>query len=269
MIYVGTSGYGYHDWNPAFYPPGLPYEDYLAFYSERFSCCELSSTCYRVPGREEIEQLLRRSSGRVLFTVKAHRRLTHQRGENMNVARLFAAALAPLDQAGKLAAVMAQFPMAFINNPANRAYVCRLRAALDLPLVVEFRNDSWFNEETLDFLRGWNMGLVCVDAPELAGLPAPRALATSGNGYVRFHGRNGERWWNKDGAFRFDYCYSRRELLGWVPRIKEIDSSAEVTFVIFNNHWRGQAVANALELQKILNKSRTVGKAGKIAARAG
>ncbi|MCP5120172.1 MAG: DUF72 domain-containing protein, partial [bacterium] len=159
-------------------------------------------------------------------------------------------------QTAKLATVMAQFPMSFINNRANRAYVCRLRAALGLPLAVEFRNDSWFNRETLDFLRGWNIGLVCVDAPELAGLPAPRILATSKVGYVRFHGRNADRWWNKDGAFRFDYRYSRRELLAWVPRIREIDRSAEVTFAIFNNHWRGRAVANALELQKSWNRAR-------------
>ncbi|MCP5114295.1 MAG: DUF72 domain-containing protein, partial [bacterium] len=92
MIYVGTSGYGYHDWKPTFYPPGLAYEDYLAFYAERFSCCELSVTCHRVPRPDEIDRLLERSGGRLLFSVRALRRLTHQREEeeDLNVARRFA-----------------------------------------------------------------------------------------------------------------------------------------------------------------------------------
>jgi uncharacterized protein YecE (DUF72 family) len=256
MIRVGTAGYGYHDWSPSFYPPNLVHEEYLSYYSERFDCCELNSTFFRWPREEDFAGLLARSREALIFTVKAHRRLTHQREGDLSSARRFAETLSPLVEAERLGVVMAQFPFSFVNNPAHRAYVCRLRAALDLPLVVEFRNDNWFNEATLDFLRGWGIGFVCVDAPEEAGMPGPRAIATSDIGYVRFHGRNATQWWNKDGASRYDYKYRRLEILAWVPRLKEIDRQAKMTFVVFNNHWRGQAVANAQALRKIVNKKR-------------
>jgi uncharacterized protein YecE (DUF72 family) len=154
--------------------------------------------------------------------------------------------------------VLAQFPFSFINNPAHRAYVCRLRDALDLPVVAEFRNDGWLNRETLDYLRGWGIGLAAVDGPKLEGLPPPRAIATSKVGYVRFHGRCADRWWNKDGASRYDYNYRRRELLGWIPRLREIVRQSEITFIIFNNHWRGQSVHNALAFRGILERSRSL-----------
>jgi uncharacterized protein YecE (DUF72 family) len=264
MIYIGTSGYGYHNWSPIFYPSWLFYEDYLDFYSEQFNCCELTFTRYRMPTVDDQERLLRRSAGRLVFTVKAHRRLTHQRPletKDMSLARRFAVSLAPLTQAQRLGAVVAQFPFSFINNPDHRAYVCRLRTALDgLPVVAEFRHDSWFNEETLHFLRGWDVGVACVDTPQLARLPGPRALVTSELGYVRFHGRNAFRWWKwwaKEEGYRYDYNYRRRELLGWVPRLREIERQSKHTFVIFNNHWQGQAVVNAQALQKILKRSRS------------
>ena len=264
MIYVGTSGYGYHNWSPIFYPPWLFYEDYLDFYSEQFNCCELTFTRYRMPTVDDQVRLMRRSAGRVVFTVKAHRCLTHQRPlerKDLSLARRFADSLEPLVEAQRLGAVVAQFPFSFINNPDHRAYLARLRAALDrLPLVAEFHHDSWFNEETLHFLRGWDIGMACVDTPELAKLPGPRALVTSQLGYVRFHGRNASRWWKwwaKDEGYRYDYNYRRRELLGWAPRLREIDRQSRHTFVIFNNHWQGQAVVNAQALQKILNRSRT------------
>jgi len=268
MIHVGTSGYGYRDWRPGFYPPEVAEEDYLAYYAERFTCCELTFTCYRMPEVEELERLLCQSAGRLTFSVVAHRHLTHERETDMGSARRFATALSPLTESGKLGAVVAPFPFSFINDPAHRAYVCRLREALGLPLVVEFRHDSWFHEETLGFLRGWGIGLVCVDVdgPEQAGSAGPRALATSEVGYVRFHGRNASRWWTKDGASGFDYSYRRRELLAWVPRLKEIARHAAMTFAVFDNHWRGQAAANALTLQEILSKSRRTTAARRAAA---
>ena len=173
MIHVGTSGYGYRDWRPAFYPSEVAEESYLAYYSERFTCCELNFTCFRMPEAGQLERLLRQSAGKLTFSVKAHRHLTHHREPDMGLARRFAAALSPLVEAGKLGAVVAPFPSSFINDPVHRSYVCRLRAALDLPLVVEFRNDSWFREETLDFLRGWGIGWFVWTRRNSRDLPAP------------------------------------------------------------------------------------------------
>ncbi|MGH9460964.1 MAG: DUF72 domain-containing protein, partial [Vicinamibacteria bacterium] len=143
----------------------------------------------------------------------------------------------------------------------HRAYLSRLRTALDgFPLVAEFRHDGWLNEETLHFLRGWCIGVASVDTPDLPKFPGPNALVTSGLGYVRFQGRNASRWWKwwaKDRAYRYDYNYRRRELMGWVPRLREIERQSKHTFVVFNNHWQGQAVVNAQALQKLLKQGRS------------
>lgn len=266
MIYIGTSGYGYHDWMSSFYPRDLAHQEYLSFYTKRFSCCELDFTCYRVPTSEEQLRLLRQSEAKLTFTVKAHRRLTHERDRDLCFARSFAASLGPLYESGKLGAVLAQFPQAFTNNPGYRAYVCRLRAAFDrIPLVAEFRHPGWFNEETLDFLRGWGIGLATTDGPELPSLPGLCAITTTDVGYVRFHGRNSALWWQRDGTSRYDYDYGRRELLAWLPRLREMERRTRGVFVLFNNHWRGHAAANALALQQFLNQSRARAAARRLA----
>ena len=110
------------------------------------------------------------------------------------------------------------------------------------------------------FSAGGISGVACVDTPELPKFPGPSALVTSGLGYVRFQGRNASHWWKwwaKDQAYRYDYNYRRWELMGWVPRLREIERQSQHTFVIFNNHWQGQAVVNAQALQRLLKRSRS------------
>lgn len=265
MIHVGTSGYGYHEWDPVLYPPGLCYDDYFAYYAKHFDCLEINATFFSWPKASELERLLRGVADVPWCTLKLHRKLTHFRDGQLTAARSFASALEPLVETGKLGAVLAQFPFSFINHPDNRAYLCRLRAALDLPLVAELRNTTWFNPETLDFLRGWGIGIACIDAPALGGLPRPSARATSSVGYVRFHGRQAEHWWPERDGRRYAYRYRRRELVSWLPRLREIAKHAPRTFVVFNNHRHGHAVTNALALKRLLEAKGT----SKARARAG
>jgi len=198
------------------------------------------------------------------FTAKLHRRLTHEREPDLSVARRFAAAMRP--SSTRLAAVLAQFPFSFVNHPHNRAYSCRLRGALELPPVVELRNATWFERQTLDFVRGWEIGLATFDAPLIGGYARPSVMVTSELGYVRFHGRNVGSWWARDGR-RYDYRYRQRELLSWLPRIREIARHTRETFVFFNNHRVGHAVVNAQMLAKLLQRSRKATRA--IEARTG
>jgi uncharacterized protein YecE (DUF72 family) len=156
-----------------------------------------------------------------------------------------AESLKPRLEAGWLGAVIAQFPFSFVNGPQHRAYVCRLRAALGFPLVAEFRNDSWFRPETFQFLKGCGVGLVVVDLVPLGGLPRPMAYATSGLGYVRFHGRNGHAWRKGVDTKRYEYRYRRKELLSWLPRVRNIEASTEQTYVMFNNHRHGHSIEDA------------------------
>lgn len=255
MIRVGTSGFGYHDWCPSFYPQGLPYEDYLATYARAFDCCELNQSFFQIPVPAELERFRASVPEGFVFTVKLHRRLTHERGTTLEMARRFANALAPVVESGQLGAVLAQFPFSFVNHPHNRAYLCRLRAALELPLVVELRNESWRHPETIDFLRGWGIGWVAVDSPALETLAPPRGMATSRIGYVRFHGRKLLAWWAKDDSSRYEYRYRRRELLAWIPRIREIARWTRDVYIIFNNRSRGHAAANAVSFRRMLRNA--------------
>jgi len=107
----------------------------------------------------------------------------------------------------------------------------------------------------------WVMDVVTEDRgeqqkPVLGGFMPPTALATSGVGCVRFHGRNAVSWWKNGSLHRYDYRYRQRELVSWVPCVREIASHSEHTFVFFNNHRHGHALANAVTLSKLLPRNR-------------
>lgn len=253
-ILIGTSGFSYDDWVGPVYPPDLPRQEWLAFYSRKFSTCELNFTYYRIPTAHTLEQVAAKVPEGFLFSVKAYQGITHDRKEPESQIERLVAALAPLIEAQKFACVLAQFPTSFHANQANRAYLRRLRDSFgDLPVVVEFRSRDWVSERTFDELRALNLGFCCVDQPRLDSLVPPVAVATSPVAYVRFHGRNADKWWQHEEAWeRYDYKYSDEELMEWVPRIRALNAQASLTLVYMNNHWQGQAVGTACHLQRLL-----------------
>ncbi|MFO8082145.1 MAG: DUF72 domain-containing protein, partial [Armatimonadota bacterium] len=116
------------------------------------------------------------------------------------------------------------------------------------------RNDSWIRDDMFEFLREANLGYCCVDQPDLEGLLPPRVEASSAIGYVRFHGRNAEKWWEHDEAWeRYDYLYSSEELQEWVPKVQSLDAQTDDTYVFFNNHYGAQAVQNAQDFADLLS----------------
>jgi len=256
MIYVGTSGYSYEDWVGPYYPEDLPKKDWLSFYAREFSTCEVNFTYYRIPDPWTLERMARKTPPHFIFTVKAHQDMTHQREGNEAVFEQFVKALRPLLERGQFGCILAQFPYSFHANQENRDYLRLFRERLpDLPVVVEFRNARWISPRTFELLRECDLGFCCVDQPRLKGLIPPVAEATSSVAYVRFHGRNAAKWWQHEHAWeRYDYTYSREELLEWVPKIERLDREAEQTFVFANNHWRGQAVDTARQLKLLLGE---------------
>jgi uncharacterized protein YecE (DUF72 family) len=124
----------------------------------------------------------------------------------------------------------------------------------ELPVVVEFRNARWLTDDVFDLLRQLDFGFCCVDEPRLPNLLPPLAEKTSDVGYVRFHGRNSAKWWQHEHAYeRYDYSYTPEELNEWLPKIRELDSATEKTFVFANNHWRGQAVNTIRQLRMMMD----------------
>ena len=120
----------------------------------------------------------------------------------------------------------------------------------ETPLAVEIRHASWLRREPMTFLHEHGLGFVNIDLPQGRGSPPPTAFATSDTGYVRLHGRNSAAWFSK-GAGRdqkYDYRYSPEEVKEVVRRVQTVRGKTLVTYVVTNNHFRGQAPANALEI---------------------
>jgi uncharacterized protein YecE (DUF72 family) len=256
-ILIGTSGYSYDDWRGAFYPLRLAKGKMLEYYAQEFSFTEVNSTFYHIPAVRVMEALVKKAPEDFVFAVKAHGSLTHERdAEFTGHAEKFRVVLEPLREAGKLGAVLFQFPFSFRKTRENEEYLAHLRELFpDVPAAVEFRHATWVEQSTFDFLRSLDFGYVCVDGPPLRGLVGPAAVRTAGFAYVRFHGRNAAKWWRHGEAWeRYDYLYSEKELAEWLPRVRSVAEGAGRTFVAFNNHPRGQAVENARMLREMIKR---------------
>ncbi len=297
---IGTAGWSYADWYGTFYsiPAKKRGFDELAFYCEHFDSVELNSSYYRIPSPFLSESWIKRTPDDFLFAVKAFSGLTHHfEAAATRTFAEFVQAVTPLREAGKLGAVLMQFPPGFRRDEIGIGYLRLLSERLpELPVVIEFRHQSWVDgpaeDETVDLLRELGLGFCCVDEPQLKGNMPPVTAVTSSVGYVRFHGRNYADWWpainqrrarqvrreirreygshrerrsrekqleqqvDIQKSQRYNYLYSQAELLPWRERIEEIDREAATTFAVTNNHFVGQAVANAKMLQVMLDEPR-------------
>jgi len=254
VIKVGTSGYSYQDWKGPFYPERLHPSGMLEFYARHFTAVELNTTFYHIPEARTMEAIARKAGGRVEIAVKANQGLTHTREGWAKVLPLFKEALKPLEEIEALGCVLAQFPYSFKNTTENQEHLCHLKEGIaPVPLVAEFRHRGWIREEIFRLMEREAIGFCSVDEPRLPNLPPPIVKVTSRIGYVRFHGRNRATWWeHQEPSERYDYLYSEEELLEWVPKIRSLAKMTEKCFVFFNNHPKGQAVANARMLLSLL-----------------
>jgi len=174
----------------------------------------------------------------------------------------FRDALMPLHSAGKLGAVLFQFPQWFVIGRKNKDYILECRERLpDFRVAVEFRHRSWMEErnqdETLGFLRTNQLPYVCVDMPQgFDSSVPPVAAATSEDlAMIRFHGRDPEAWKTTSGtaADRFRYDYSKNELEEWVPKVESLAGEAKETHAIMNNCYENHAVKSARQLASLLD----------------
>src|SRR5208282_119462 len=159
---------------------------------------------------------------------------------------------------GRLGALLIQFPVSFKNTSLNREYLDRLlRQFIEYPRVVEVRDSSWNNAETLAAFTQKNVGFCNIDQPVLGRSLAPTEHVTAAIGYVRLHGRNYEQWFDSDNRNdRYNYLYNERELAGWKEKIESVAERAQITYVITNNHFESKAGVNALELKAMLSGKR-------------
>jgi uncharacterized protein YecE (DUF72 family) len=259
MIRFGVAGWDYKDWWGPVYPVPRPRGfDPLGFLARFIDTVEINSTFYRPASAKSAMSWVRRvaDNPRFRFTAKLYQRFTHQRDEawTRNDVEEVKAGLAPLLEADRLGCVLIQFPWSYKRDDASREWLDDLvRAFSDFPLAVEVRHSSWNVPEFYAGLRERGIGAVNIDQPVFRHSIKPGAEVTSGVGYVRLHGRNYGNWFrdSAESHERYDYLYTKEELREWLDRIHEVAERAQETYVITNNHYRGQAPANALMMQKM------------------
>ena len=259
-IRVGVAGWSYEDWAGTVYPAQRSAAfDPLAFLAEYVDCIEINSSFYRPPKPDACASWVRRTASfpAFTFTAKLWRRFTHDRtpdGFDADAQRV-RDALAPLFEADRCGALLIQFPWSFRRTRENATWLKRVcEAFAGMRPVVEVRHVSWNEPSVIEWCGRNGVSLCAIDQPMFDDSVDPRAFGSGPVGYVRLHGRNQDNWFRKDAATweRYDYLYADAELDPWVARIREIAEGSDESFVIANNHYRGQAVVNALEIRAAL-----------------
>ncbi|MGG1550475.1 DUF72 domain-containing protein [Paenibacillus ferrarius] len=270
MITIGLAGWGDHD---LIYGPGIRQSDKLRTYNRYFKTVEVDSSYYAIHKPEMFEKWAAETTADFTFLVKAFQGMTGQSqvkysdSDMAELFRNFRASMEPLIDAGKLKAVLFQYPPWF---DCTRDHVQIVRAARrrmgDVPLALEFRHQSWFEpdmrERTLQFMRdeGWAHS-VCDEPQVLPGsVPIVPEATHPALTVVRFHGRNAPGWTNNGQddwrAVRYLYKYSQEELLAWKERLEKLQRESRELCVIFNNNSGGDAAANARQLMEMLGQER-------------
>jgi uncharacterized protein YecE (DUF72 family) len=268
-IRIGTSGWHYPagrgTWNGIFYPAARPRGfDELAYYAERFDTVEVNATFYRTADPALTAGWVRRTPPGFQFAVKLYQKFTHP---GMYLARdgvsewdlsrddvdLVRAALAPLAAAGRLAALLVQFPSSFHATADTRAYLEWLLGAFDeFPVAVELRHRTWSgaDAETPALLAAHGATRVVTDDPT-----SPMHVGDRGGDvlYLRLHGRNKAAWWqHEESEDRYNYLYSPEELEPVAGVVRDEAAARRRVLLYMNNHFSAKSVANAVILKRQL-----------------
>lgn len=254
-ILVGPAGWSYSDWEGVVYPSHGRKFDQLAYLAHYFDTIEVNSSFYRIPPDTHSKSWVRRvaENGAFRFTVKLFREFTHEENFGSELVDPFRSFLDPLVNAGRLGALLIQFPWSFRATEEGLARIDEIiRRFPDVPRAVEVRHASFQTDEFMKFLDERNAAFVNIDQPRHHDSVRPSAISVGSLNYVRFHGRNFEKWFQHGEAWeRYDYLYSAEELQPWVSAIDEM-AVKNPTYVIMNNHFRGQAIVNAIEVKEAL-----------------
>ncbi|MDZ7724873.1 MAG: DUF72 domain-containing protein [candidate division KSB1 bacterium] len=259
-LYIGPAGWSYPDWRGVVYPSRRPSGfSELEYLSRYFNMIELNVTFYRIPPIEYV----RKWSSKVKehdfqFCVKLGKQYTHSSNmPDKQDTQAFKTSIRPLVEQDQIGALLLQFPWRFKYSKANLDHLIKLLNRFsEYQPAVEFRHKSWQCEPVFQTLQEHNAAFVNIDQPVIGKSIEPSANVTAPVGYCRLHGRNYKTWFEQGAGrdARYDYLYDDRTLNQWAKLVKLVRDSSTKTFVVFNNHFRGQAVVNALQMKAILEE---------------
>ncbi|WP_318616855.1 DUF72 domain-containing protein [Sporosarcina sp. YIM B06819] len=269
MIQIGLTGWGDH---PTVYDPSSTAKEKLLDYSAHFPIVELDATFYAIQPERNIRKWIAETPDNFRFVVKAYQGMTGHNREPLPYAsidemyQLFRLSVTPLQEAGKLAMILVQFPPWFDctkDHVDEIQFVCEKLQGFDI--AIEFRHQSWystdFRQKTLDFLRKLKVIHSVCDEPQAGEGSIPLVASTTrpDKVLVRLHGRNVQGWRNISGddhawrKVRYLYNYNEAELQEIQRTVEKLTVETKEVFVIFNNNSGGHAARNAQRFQKMLN----------------
>ena len=294
-LFIGTSSWADRSLvaSGRFYPPELKdTPSRLAFFARSFNLAEIDSTYYAFPSRKNTQRWADAVPDGFRFNAKvfalfsqhptplssipasfreplpeevATKRRLYYKDVPAEMAEelwsIFLRGLQPLRDAGKLGALLIDFPPWFVPSEANRDYLRHAREHVpDDRVIVEFRNPMWVADEataasSFGLLRELRCGFVCVDEPPgLKSAFPPLVAATAPAAAVRFRGRNAARWGDKSASTeeKLNWWYTDEELDEWRPRIDKLRAEAEELYISFSTKVEDQSVANAMRLKRLL-----------------
>lgn len=262
-IYIGTAGWYYPDWREIVYSAdAVKRKKELDILSEWFNCCEINSSFYAIPTPQKVKVWLDKLHGKkdFIYNVKLWQGFTHKREYKPEEAEAFRKILGMLQEKKRLGCVLAQFPYSFKQKNDNLEYLEKLiNEFKDFPISIEVRHTSWLGDNYLNLLKSHNVCFCNIDQPDFQGNIPSTSYTTSDFGYVRFHGRRKDVWFadnEGNASVRYDYLYSQDEISRWIKVIQKMMKHLEKIFVITNNHYRGKAVANAMQIKNQLEGTR-------------
>ena len=290
-VRIGTSGWSYPSgkgkWNGLFYPAtrskraGTDQFDELRFYSEHFDTVEVNTTFYGQPRQNVTRGWASKTPPGFEFSLKLYQKFTHpkmfkdaalKRAPGAEGALLdllaevtqsdiddFRAGIDPLASAGKVGALLAQFPPSFKDTAPSRDYLAQLlRAFADYPVAVELRHKSWSDAigETLSLLNAFGAAWVQIDEPKFRFSIRQNYLPNvTSFYYMRLHGRNAAQWWRHDRSEdRYNYLYTAGELQEFSETAKASKELVKKSYLYTNNHFSSKSVVNAVMLKAQLGQ---------------
>lgn len=240
MLYVGTSGWQYAHWKRVFYPEKLPQRSWLPYYAERFRTVEVNNTFYHLPEKSVFAHWAQATPRDFIITLKMSRYLTHLKRlhDPAEPVHRFLERASPLGE--KCGPILVQLPPTYTADPARLEETLRLFPP-HVRISTEFRNESWFTDETRSILERNGVALCLADSPRRK----QPIWTTAGWGFVRFH----------EGKGRHAPGYEPEVLRRWVNKIAELWSLNDDVFVYFNNDAGGYAIRDAITFAELAAKA--------------
>jgi len=268
QAYIGTSGWSYPNgpgkWSGVFYPKNVTGNQQLIYYAERFNAVEVNVTFYRFIPPNFTQKWISKTPDRFQFAFKLNKAFTHpgkldKKDEKAGKQEVRATidAMSPAKKAGKLGPLLIQFPASFHATEKNVEHLQTVLGFFpDIRKAIELRNNSWntIAKDLTKMIKDTNTTLAQIDEPTFSNSIKPFEI-NSDFAYHRLHGRNAKDWWNpKSPGDRYNYLYSEKELKPIVKNILEHRKKGKDVYLFANNHFGGKAVANSIQLQRLLGQ---------------